>query len=161
MLFDSVTAGVVFITAAGQIANVNAAFKRLVGCATVELVHQRNIRLFYLEDELVARAKTLSLQLSHPVEPADSIWASAMAGVPDMRDWTHRRKDGSSVSALVSISPLVNKGSKYPEDGVADGFVVMVWNTTKRNKAHEEVVKLNADLEARVACTTAELERKT
>ena len=161
MLFDSATAGVISITAAGQITSVNAAFERLVGYAAAELVHQRNIRLFHLEDELVARAKTLSLQLSRSVEPEDSIWASAMMGVPDMHDWTYRRKDGSSVSALVSTSLLVGEGNKCTEDGVADGFVVMVWDITERNKAHEEVVRLNADLEARVARRTAELERKT
>ena len=164
MLFDSATAGVVSITATGQITSVNAAFERLVGYAAAELVHQKNIRLFHLEDELVAQAKTLSLQLSRPVEPEDSIWASAMMGVPDMHDWTYRRKDGSSVSALVSISPLVSEGSdssEYAEGSVADGFVVMVWDITERKKAHEEVIKLNADLEARVARRTTELERKT
>ena len=170
MLFDSATAGVVSITATGQITSVNAAFERLVGYTAAELVHQRNIRLFHLEDELVARAKTLSLQLSRPVESEDSIWASAMVGVPDMRDWTYRRKDGSSVSVLVSISPLVSEVSEVGEvsdssesaqGGVTDGFVVMVWDITERNKAHEEVIKLNADLEAKVARRTAELERKT
>ena len=170
MLFDSATAGVVSITATGQITSVNAAFERLVGYTAAELVHQRSIRLFHLEDELVARAKTLSLQLSRPVESEDSIWASAMVGVPDMRDWTYRRKDGSSVSVLVSISPLVSEVSEVGEvsdssesaqGGVTDGFVVMVWDITERNKAHEEVIKLNADLEAKVARRTAELERKT
>ncbi len=173
MLFDSATAGVVSITAAGQITSVNAAFERLVGYAAAELVHQRNLRLFHLESELVARARTLSLQLARPVEPENSIWASAMVGVPDMRDWTYRCKDGSSVSVLVSISPLVSEisetggagevsdGRESARCGVSDGFVVMVWDITERNKAHEEVIRLNADLEARVARRTAELERKT
>ncbi|TAG35877.1 MAG: PAS domain S-box protein [Polaromonas sp.] len=161
MLFDSATAGVVSITADGQITSMNAAFEQLVGYAAAELVHRGNIRLFHLEDELVTRAKTLSLQLARPVEPEDSIWAGAMVGVPNMRDWTYRCKDGSCVSVLVSISPLVSDGSEFAPGGMTNGFVVVVWDITERNKAHEEVIKLNADLEARVARRTAELERKT
>ncbi len=167
MLFDSATAGVVSITATGQITSVNAAFERLVGYTAVELAHQKNIRFFHLQEELKERAQELSRQLLRPVEPEDSIWASSRVGVPDMRDWTYRRKDGSSVSVLVSTSPLGHEGSggsegsEYGEASEASGFVVMVWDITERNKVHEEVVRLNADLEARVARRTVELQRKT
>ena len=158
LLLERASAGVASVTATGQITSVNLAFELLVGYGADELVHQKNIRLFHLEEELKERAEALSLQLLRPVEPQDSIWASSMVGVPDMRDWTYRRKDGSSVSVLVCVSPL---GSEASNGSETSGFLVMVWDITERNKAHKEVVRLNVDLEARVARRTSELERKT
>jgi light-regulated signal transduction histidine kinase (bacteriophytochrome) len=75
-------------------------------------------------------------------------------GAPEMRDWTYRRKGGSSVSVLVSTSPL------HDRHGVLTGFVLMAWDITERKKVHEEIQRLNADLELRVDLRTAELERK-
>lgn len=155
LLFDSAMAGVASTTSAGQITSVNQAFERLVGYSAAELIQQKNIRLFHLEEELQARAKELTIQLGRAVEPAVSVWAGAAMGVPEMRDWTYRRKDGASVSVLVSISPL------FDDDALLTGFVVMAWDITERRKAREEIVRLNADLEARVARRTVELERRT
>lgn len=155
LLFDSALAGVASTTPAGQITSVNLAFERLVGYSAAELIQQRNIRLFHVDEELQARAKELTIQLERTVEPDDSIWASSAMGIPEMRGWTYRRKDGSSVSVLVSISPL------HDQDGVLTGFVVMAWDITERKKVREEIVRLNAELEGRVALRTDELERKT
>ncbi len=154
LLFDSAMAGVASTTPAGLITSVNPAFERLVRYAAAELVQQRNIRLFHVDEELRARAKKLAVQLGRAVEPEDSICLTAAMGVPEMREWTYRRKDGSSVSVLVSTSPL------HDLDGVLTGFVVMAWDITERKKVREKIVNLNADLERRVNRRTAELERK-
>lgn len=155
LLFDSAMGGLVSITPGGQITSVNLAFERLVGYAAAELIQKENIGLFYVIEELQARARELTIQLERPVGPEDSIWASAAMGVPEMRDWTYRRKDGSSVSVLVSISAL------HDQAGLPTGFVVMAWDITERKKFREDVIRLNTDLEDRVARRTAELERKT
>lgn len=154
LLFDSAMAGVASITSAGQITTVNQAFERLVGYSAAELIQQKNIRLFHLEEELQARARELTIQLGRAVEPADSVWASSAMGAPEMRDWTYLRKDGSTVSVLVSLSPL------YDQNVLLTGFVVMAWDFTERKKVSEEILRHNAALEARVARRTVELERR-
>ncbi|MDO8719163.1 MAG: PAS domain S-box protein [Polaromonas sp.] len=155
LLFDSSMAGVASTTPAGLITSVNPAFEHLVGYSAAELIQQRNIRLLHLDEELQTRAEELSAQLERAVEPGDSIFLSSAMDVPEMRDWTYRRKGGSSVSVLVSTSPL------HDRNGVLTGFVLMAWDITERKKVHEEIERLNADLERRVDLRTAELERKS
>ena len=145
LLFDSAMAGVV--------TTVNPAFERLVGYAAAELIQQRNIRFFHLDEELQARARELTTQLARTVGHGESICLSSAMGIPEMREWTYRRKDGSHVFVLVSISPL------HDIDGALTGFVVMVWDITDRKKVNEKIVRLNAELERRVNRRTDELER--
>ncbi len=154
LLFDSAMAGVASTTPAGLITTVNPAFVRLVGYPAAELIQQRNIRVLHLDEELQARARELTAQLERSVEPGESIYLSSAMGIPEMREWTYRRKDGSHVSVLVSTSPL------HDPHGALTGFVVMAWDITERKKVREEIVRLNADLERRVNLRTAELERK-
>ena len=153
LLFDSAMAGVVSITPAGLITTVNPAFEQLVGYSAAELIQQRNIRVFYLDEELQVRARELTTQLARSVGPAESICLSSAMGIPEMREWTYRRKDRSHVSVLVSISPL------HDINGALTGFVVMAWDITERKKVREEIVRLNAELEGRVNRRTAEIER--
>ncbi|MBC7608381.1 MAG: PAS domain S-box protein [Polaromonas sp.] len=153
LLFDSAMAGVVSITPAGLITTVNPAFEQLVGYSAAELIQQRKIRVFYLDEELQARARELTTQLARTVGPGESICLSSAMGIPEMREWTYRRKDRSHVSVLVSISPL------HDIVGALTGFVVMAWDITERKKVREEIVRLNAELERRVNRRTAEIER--
>ncbi len=155
LLFDSAMAGVASMTPSGLITSVNPAFERLVGYSAAELIQQKNIRLVHLDEELKARASELSTQLDQAVAPGKSMWWSAAMGIPEMRDWTYRRKDGSVVSVLVSTSPL------HDPDNLLTGFVVMAWDITERKKVREEIERLNADLERRVLRRTTELERTT
>ncbi len=155
LLSDSALAGVAWTTPAGLITRVNPAFEQLVRHTAAELVQQKNIRLFHLEAELQARAKELSGQLDRQIEPDDSLFAPSAMGIPDMRDWTYRREDGSVVSVLVSTCAL------HDPDGVLNGYVAMTWDLTELQKVREEIVTLNADLDRRVKLRTAELERKT
>ncbi|WP_341906653.1 ATP-binding protein [Polaromonas sp. YR568] len=155
LLFDSAMAGVASMTPSGLITSVNPAFERLVGYSAAELIQQKNIRLVHLDEELKAHASELSTQLDQAVAPGESMWWSAAMGIPEMRDWTYRRKDGSTVSVLVSTSPL------HDSDNLLTGFVVMAWDITERKKVREEIERLNADLERRVLLRTTELARTT
>jgi PAS domain S-box-containing protein len=157
LLFDSAMAGVVSTTPAGLITTVNPAFERLVGYSAAELIQQRNIRVFHLDEELQARARELTTQLARTVGPGESIWLSSEMGIPEMREWTYRRKDRSRVSVLVSISPLHDINGEVT--GVVTGFVVMAWDITDRKRVSEEIVRLNTELESRVGRRTAEIER--
>ncbi len=72
-------------------------------------------------------------------------------GMKDQYEFTFRRKDGSDLFTIVAATPLIN------ESGDNIGTLSMVADITERKQAEAEILKLNAELEERVAERTAQL----
>jgi light-regulated signal transduction histidine kinase (bacteriophytochrome) len=62
------------------------------------------------------------------------------------------RKDGTPIWTLVSTGPLHDENGKYV------GAMAMITDITQRREAEEQVRRLNAELERRIAERTAQLE---
>ncbi|HZH15189.1 MAG TPA: PAS domain S-box protein [Archangium sp.] len=67
-------------------------------------------------------------------------------------DFRLMRKDGTSIWTLVSTGPLLDENGKYI------GAMAMITDITQRREAEEQVRRLNAELERRIAERTAQLE---
>jgi PAS domain S-box-containing protein len=113
-------------------------------------VHQ----LGYGRDELLAMTPLALLP------SATSIWFQVLvqqmrAGTVDARQYTakHRCKDGREMPVEVNLQ-FVRSG-----DDVAPRFIAVVRDITDRQRAQDEILALNADLERRIAERTDQLDK--
>jgi light-regulated signal transduction histidine kinase (bacteriophytochrome) len=72
-------------------------------------------------------------------------------GLPEEREWTLTRKDGTRVPANISVTALRDEG------GNITGFVGLVYDLTERKQVEEKIHQLNQELEQRVVERTAQL----
>ncbi len=87
----------------GTFREFNAAAERMLGYSAAEVVGTRPP----LHDpaEIIARAAELSTELGTRVTPSfEALIAKARLGMPDQREWTYVRKDGSRFPVELSIS---------------------------------------------------------
>jgi PAS domain S-box-containing protein len=151
-ILDNVAYGIVSVTADGRIRTFNRAAERLLGYAASEVVDKEVPFLWHDRAEIEKRALQLSDELAEAVAVGIDVFvARPLRHLPEEREWTVIRKDGSRVSALISITAI-----RDDEDEVT-GYVGLLYDLTERKRAEEEIHRLNAELERRVVERTAQL----
>ncbi|MBL8422901.1 MAG: PAS domain S-box protein, partial [Candidatus Accumulibacter phosphatis] len=130
-----------------QIFNVGA--ERMLGYAASEVINQITPADISDPDEVIARARALSVELSTPIAPGfEALVFKASRGIGDVYELTYIRKDGSRLPAEVSVTALRN-----PE-GAIIGYLLIGTDNTERKRVEAERVVLdrvlhdkNAELE--------------
>ena len=116
----------------GIIQTFNATAERMLGYITEEIIGRVSPALFHLKSEIEGRAKELSEELGSVIHPGfETLIAKARLGVPDEREWTFVRKDGSSLPVLLSVTAL------FDAKGGISGYLGIASDITdsKRNAA--------------------------
>jgi signal transduction histidine kinase/CheY-like chemotaxis protein len=89
--------------------------------------------------ELIARAKALSLELATPITPGfEALVFKASRGIEDIYELTYIRKDGSRFPAVVSVTAL-----RDAQDTII-GYLLIGTDNTARQQAEEALVKAGA-----------------
>jgi PAS domain S-box-containing protein len=135
-LFDAAPAGYIVLDEAGTVVRANAVVRRMVSGSCTRLIGQRFADLIEHRD--------LSLFQAH---------------LDDARSQTHsacevqlRVKDGANRLVRLDIAPVPSRGSDY---------LIVLTETSERQFNLEAIQELNAELDARVAARTADLEQST
>ena len=88
-----------------QIFNVGA--ERMLGYAAAEVMNKITPADISDPQEVIARAKALSAELSTPITPGfEALVFKASRGIEDIYELTYIRKDGSRFPAVVSVTAL-------------------------------------------------------
>src|SRR6202162_5126758 len=88
-----------------QLFNVGA--ERMLGYEAVEVVDKITPADISDPQEVIARAKTLSLELATTITPGfEALVFKASRGIEDIYELTYIRKDGSRFPAIVSVTAL-------------------------------------------------------
>ncbi|BDB19826.1 hypothetical protein cym2001_31910 [Pseudomonas sp. CYM-20-01] len=91
-----------------QIFNVGA--ERMLGYAAADVVNRITPADISDPVELITRAAALSLELDTPITPGfEALVFKASRGIEDIYELTYIRKDGSRLSAMVSVTALRNR----------------------------------------------------
>jgi signal transduction histidine kinase/AmiR/NasT family two-component response regulator len=141
-----------------QIFNVGA--ERMLGYTAAEVMNKITPADISDPQELIARAKALSVELSTSITPGfEALVFKASRGIEDIYELTYIRKDGSRFGAVVSVTAL-----RDAQDAII-GYLLIGTDNTARQLVEEERARLdqalqdkNAELEsAKVVAEKANL----
>ncbi|MGY2044861.1 sensor histidine kinase [Pseudomonas pergaminensis] len=114
-----------------QIFNVGA--ERMLGYAAADVVNRITPADISDPVELITRAAALSLELDTPITPGfEALVFKASRGIEDIYELTYIRKDGSRLSAMVSVTALRNR-----HDTIIGYLLIGTDNTARKQEEAE------------------------
>ncbi|MDQ0654260.1 sensor histidine kinase [Pseudomonas cedrina] len=114
-----------------QIFNVGA--ERMLGYAAADVVNRITPADISDPIELVTRAAALSQELDTPITPGfEALVFKASRGIEDIYELTYIRKDGSRLSAMVSVTALRNR-----HDTIIGYLLIGTDNTARKQEEAE------------------------
>ena len=120
-----------------QLFNVGA--ERMLGYTALEVVDKITPADISDPQEVIARAKALSLELGTPITPGfEALVFKASRGIEDIYELTYIRKDGSRFPAVVSVTAL-----RDDHDGII-GYLLIGTDNTARKQAEDALLKAGA-----------------
>src|SRR6187401_2884229 len=106
-IFNSVNFSSIATDANGVIQIFNVGAERMLGYTAAEVMNQITPADISDPQEVIARAKALSVELGTPITPGfDALVFKASRGIEDIYELTYIRKDGSRFPAVVSVTAL-------------------------------------------------------
>src|SRR6187431_2218384 len=120
-----------------QIFNVGA--ERMLGYAAADVINKITPADISDPQEVIARAKALSVELSTPITPGfEALVFKASRGIEDIYELTYIRKDGSRFPAVVSVTAL-----RDAQNAII-GYLLIGTDNTARKQAEEALLKAGA-----------------
>ena len=122
-----------------QIFNVGA--ERMLGYAAADVVNKITPADISDPQEVVTRAKALSLELGTSILPGfEALVFKASRGIEDIYELTYIRKDGSRFPAIVSVTALRD------DQGVIIGYLLIGTDNTARKEVEADQKQLGQRL---------------
>ncbi|MBU1263453.1 MAG: PAS domain S-box protein [Gammaproteobacteria bacterium] len=120
-----------------QIFNVGA--ERMLGYAAADVLNKITTADISDPQEVVARAKALSIELGTPITPGfEALVFKASRGIEDIYELTYIRKDGSRFPAVVSVTAL-----RDAQNAII-GYLLIGTDNTARKQAEAALLKAGA-----------------
>ena len=138
-IFNSANFSSIATDEKGVIQLFNVGAERMLGYAAADVVNLVTPAEISDPQEVVARAKALSIELGTPITPGfEALVFKASRGIEDIYELTYIRKDGSRFPAVVSVTALRD------DLDVIIGFLLIGTDNTARKLAEEALVKAGA-----------------
>src|SRR5687768_13073034 len=140
-IFNSANFSSIATDAKGVIQIFNVGAERMLGYTAVEVMNKITPADISDPQEVVARAKALSVELETPITPGfEALVFKASRGIEDIYELTYIRKDGSRFPAVVSVTALRD------ELDAVIGYLLIGTDNTARKQVEEERRKLDQRL---------------
>ncbi len=140
-IFNSVNFSSIATDANGVIQIFNVGAERMLGYTAADVINQITPADISDPQEVIARAKALSVELGTPITPGfDALVFKASRGIEDIYELTYIRKDGSRFPAVVSVTAL-----RDAQDAII-GYLLIGTDNTARKQVEEERKKLDQRL---------------
>ncbi|MEP7274642.1 MAG: PAS domain S-box protein, partial [Acidobacteriota bacterium] len=142
-IFNSANFSSIATDAKGVIQIFNVGAERMLGYTAAEVMNKITPADISDPQEVVARAKALSLELGTPITPGfEALVFKASRGIEDIYELTYIRKDGSRFPAVVSVTAL-----RDAQD-VIIGYLLIGTDNTARQRAELAAILLAAVVES-------------
>ena len=137
VIFNSANFSSIATDANGVIQIFNVGAERLLGYTAADVVNTMTPADMSDSQELIARARGLSLEFATPIAPGfEALAFKASRGIEDIYELTYVRKDGSRFPAVVSVSALRDG------HGAIIGYLLIgADNTTRQQVAQDRKKK--------------------
>jgi PAS domain S-box-containing protein len=138
-IFNSANFSSIATDARGVIQIFNVGAERMLGYTAAEVINRITPADISDPQEVIARAKALSVELETPIRPGfEALVFKASRGIEDIYELTYIRKDGSRFPAVVSITALRDASNAII------GYLLIGTDNTARKRAEEELHKAGA-----------------
>jgi PAS domain S-box-containing protein len=138
-IFNSANFSSIATDEKGVIQLFNVGAERMLGYTAAEVVDKITPADISDPQEVIARAKALSLELATPITPGfEALVFKASRGIEDIYELTYFRKDGSRFPAVVSVTAL-----RDAQGGII-GYLLIGTDNTARKQAEEALLKAGA-----------------
>jgi PAS domain S-box-containing protein len=155
-IFNSVNFSSIATDERGVIQIFNVGAERMLGYEAKEVVNRITPADISDPEELLARARALSLELATSIAPGfEALVFKARRGIEDVYELTYIRKDGSRLPAVVSVTALQDVA------GIIIGYLLIGTDNTARQQVESERNRLDgvlreSHLELQIAKEAAE-----
>ena len=140
-IFNSASFSCIATDAKGVIQIFNIGAERMLGFTAAEVINKVTPADISDPQEVIARAKLLSVELATPIEPGfDALVFKASRGIEDIYELTYIRKDGSRFPAVVSVTALRDAAD------LIIGYLLIGTDNTLRNRFDSEQKRLDQRL---------------
>jgi len=138
-IFNSANFSSIATDAMGVIQIFNVGAERMLGYTAAEVMNKITPADISDPQELIARAKELSGELSTTITPGfEALVFKASRGIEDIYELTYIRKDGSRFPAVVSVTALRD------DEGAIIGYLLIGTDNTARKKAEKDLLEAGA-----------------
>src|SRR5437764_4185232 len=140
-IFHSANFSSIATDAKGVIQIFNVGAERMLGYTAAEVMNKITPADISDPQELISRAKALSVELGTPIMPGfEALVFKASRGIEDIYELTYIRKDGSRFGAVVSVTAL-----RDAQDAII-GYLLIGTDNTARQQVEAEKKKLDQRL---------------
>ena len=140
-IFNSANFSSIATDAKGVIQIFNVGAERMLGYVAADVMNKITPADISDPQEVIARAKALSVELSTPITPGfEALVFKASRGIEDIYELTYIRKDGSRFPAVVSVTAL-----RDAQNAII-GYLLIGTDNTARKQVEEEQKKLDQRL---------------
>jgi PAS domain S-box-containing protein len=138
-IFNSANFSSIATDEKGVIQLFNVGAERMLGYAAAEVLNKITPADISDSQEVIARAKKLSVELATPITPGfEALVFKASRGIEDIYELTYIRKDGSRFPAVVSVTAL-----RDAQGGII-GYLLIGTDNSARKRAEEALLKAGA-----------------
>jgi PAS domain S-box-containing protein len=140
-IFSSANFSSIATDANGVIQIFNVGAERMLGYTALEVMNKITPADISDPQEVIARAKALSVELGTPITPGfEALVFKASRGIEDIYELTYIRKDGTRFPAVVSVTAL-----RDVQDEII-GYLLIGTDNTARKQVEAEQQKLDQRL---------------
>src|SRR5207248_5361218 len=138
-IFNSANFSSIATDEKGVIQLFNVGAERMLGYRAAEVLNRITPADISDPQEVIARAKALSLELGTTITPGfEALVFKASRGIEDIYERTYIRKDGTRFPAIVSVTALRDDHAKVI------GYLLIGTDNTARKKAEEALLEAGA-----------------
>src|ERR1700732_283377 len=140
-IFNSANFSSIATDARGVIQIFNVGAERMLGYTAGEVMNRITPADISDPQEVIARAKALSVELGTPIAPGfEALVFKASRGIEDIYELTYFRKDGTRFPAVVSVTALRD------DRGTIIGYLLIGTDNTARKQVEAEQKRLDQRL---------------
>ena len=138
-IFNSANFSSIATDAQGVIQIFNVGAERMLGYTAADVVNSITPADISDAQEVVARARSLSVELDEPIAPGfEALVFKASRGIEDIYELTYIRKDGSRFPAVVSVTALRDANETII------GYLLIGTDNTARKEAEQALERAGA-----------------